>query len=264
MGKLRFLMIHCAATVEGKDIRPADIEAMHMGVKRNANGTVYYKGKKYNSIKDLPDDMIGTRKAKDTYGRGWGRVGYSKFFTIDGQEHLLQDYDEDAWIGSNEYTNGALGMNDKTRHFCYAGGLLKKTVWRSGRHKNVIGITLTEVQEKSLVKAINEELEQHPDLLVCGHNQYAVKGCPSFDPQLWLEAMGIPSKNIDRTKSKVRNPSPFETNAAGNDFRGWVNDYYKDYARSIDLDRIGSNSNDFIMKAYYKLRHKYTAYQAHK
>jgi hypothetical protein len=256
MGKLTHLMIHCAATIDGQDIRPEDIERMHIGAKVYANGTVHYKGKKYPSIEALPsDDFIGDVPAKKTRGRGWSRVGYSKFWTLDGEVHTLREYDEDNWIDNNEYTNGALGMNSKTRHFCYAGGLSKDK--RRGRRYAFL--TMTKAQEESLIAEIKSEIKNHPHILVCGHNQYANKGCPSMNTVLWLNVHGIPEENIDKSKMRTVLQPVFENKYQGNDFRKWVNDNHADYAREIDLDASGSHTNDYITKAYYKLRHQYNA-----
>lgn len=256
MSKLTHLMVHCAATFAGQDVTPDDIRRMHMGVKKNKDGSVYYKGKKYANINALPNDKIGDVPAKKTRGRGWSRVGYSKFFTLEGLFHILQEYNEDNWIDNSEYTNGALGMNSKTRHFCYAGGLSRTKI--NGRYPAFI--TLTAAQETSLVLAINEEIKNHPEIKVCGHNQYANKGCPSFNTVLWLEEMGIPSANIDRTKMRTRLQPVFKTKTEGDKFRNWVNDYCAEYAKSIDLDRTGSHKNDFITRAYYRQRHYYNSH----
>ncbi len=47
-------------------------------------------------------------------------------------------------------------------------------------------------------------------------------------------------------------PAPFTNKADGDKFRGWVNDKYPDYAKSIDLDRSGSYDNAYIKKAWDK------------
>jgi hypothetical protein len=51
--------------------------------------------------------------------------------------------------------------------------------------------------------------------------------------------------------------SPFANKAEGDAFRGWVNDNYPDYAKEIDLDRSGSHTNSFIMKAWTKYGQAY-------
>ncbi len=54
-------------------------------------------------------------------------------------------------------------------------------------------------------------------------------------------------------------PWPFTTKAKGNKFRKWVNDEYPAIAKEIDLDRTGSNTNDYIRRAYARLKELYTA-----
>jgi hypothetical protein len=44
--------------------------------------------------------------------------------------------------------------------------------------------------------------------------------------------------------------SPFANRAEGDAFRAWINDNYPDYARSIDLDRSGSHTNSYILRAW--------------
>ena len=43
-----------------------------------------------------------------------------------------------------------------------------------------------------------------------------------------------------------------KNNLEGNQFRGWVNDTYPQYAKEIDLDRTGSYNNSFMKKAWIK------------
>jgi surface antigen len=50
----------------------------------------------------------------------------------------------------------------------------------------------------------------------------------------------------------------FKNKAEGDKFRAWVNDYHSNYAKKIDLDRKGSHTNSFIMKAWDKLGSKYS------
>jgi len=90
MGKYKYLMIHCSATPEGRDLDGEDIKLMHTAPKPR--------------------------------GRGWKRAGYSKVIKLDGEVDVLHDYNEDSWIDANEITNGARGYNSVTRHFCYIGG----------------------------------------------------------------------------------------------------------------------------------------------
>tara|TARA_R110002153_G_scaffold189041_4_gene341891 strand:+ start:5293 stop:5976 length:684 start_codon:yes stop_codon:yes gene_type:complete len=51
--------------------------------------------------------------------------------------------------------------------------------------------------------------------------------------------------------------APFKNKKEGNKFRNWVNENHTDYAKKIDLDKIGSHTNDFIMKAWAKYGEEY-------
>jgi len=42
--------------------------------------------------------------------------------------------------------------------------------------------------------------------------------------------------------------TPFKNESEGNAFRGWVNDNYSDYAKSIKLERTGKFNNTTIKK----------------
>lgn len=50
---------------------------------------------------------------------------------------------------------------------------------------------------------------------------------------------------------------PFETQEEGNKFREWVNDNHPNVAKEIDLDRAGSHTNQYILKAYDLLGEEY-------
>lgn len=43
---------------------------------------------------------------------------------------------------------------------------------------------------------------------------------------------------------------PFKNREEGNAFRNWLNDTFPDAAKSLDLDRDGSHTNDYIKKAF--------------
>jgi len=59
------------------------------------------------------------------------------------------------------------------------------------------------------------------------------------------------SSNPASSGSSLGN-TPFKNKTEGNAFRGWVNDNYSDYARSIKLDRTGNYNNPTIQKAWAK------------
>jgi hypothetical protein len=257
MGAYKYLFIHCTATVEDKLITPSQIERMHKGARDLPNGKVRFLGKDYPSRKDLPKVKIGGLLASKTNGRGWDRLGYSKMFDQNGKEHILTEHNEDNWISSNEITWGAGNFNSVSKHFVYAGGLTKETYMQGGKKKHYFANTMTKKQESKFVDAVRKEILEHPHVVIIGHNQVAVKGCPCFDVRLWSDVHGIPAKNVDQRDLKVNLRSPFKDKAEGDKFRKWVNDKKPEVAKRLDLDPSGSHTNDYILKAWYLLRHDY-------
>lgn len=90
MAKLQYLVIHCTATPEGREVSAADIRRWH------------------------------TSPAPT--GRGWRQVGYMDLFHLDGSVERLVDNNEDGNVDPWEITNGAAGYNSVSRHIVYAGG----------------------------------------------------------------------------------------------------------------------------------------------
>lgn len=65
------------------------------------------------------------------------------------------------------------------------------------------------------------------------------------------DASQTPStSNTSSSSGSSASNTPFKNEAEGNAFRGWVNDNYPDYARSIKLDRTGKFNNPTIKKAW--------------
>lgn len=90
MAKLQYLVIHCTATPEGREVSAADIRRWHTS--------------------PIP------------IGRGWRQVGYTDLFHLDGSVERLVDNNEDGNVDPWEITNGAAGYNSVSRHIVYAGG----------------------------------------------------------------------------------------------------------------------------------------------
>ncbi len=158
MAKLEYLILHCSATPEGRDVKAETIAGWHTDPKPS--------------------------------GRGWSRPGYSQVVELDGSVKTLFDFDNDEWVDSGEITNGARGFNSKSRHFCYVGGLSKDG--KSARD------TRTKEQLKTLEILVKHFILIHPDIKVAGHSQFSSKACPSFDVPRWLETIGVDDKNIYR------------------------------------------------------------------
>lgn len=152
MAKLKYLVIHCTATAEGREVSSADIRRWHTASVS--------KG-----------------------GRGWKQVGYTDLFHLNGGVERLVDNNEDANVDPWEITNGAAGYNSVSRHIVYAGGCAA-----DGKTPKD---TRTACQKKALEKYVKGFHRRFPDVRIVGHNELAAKACPSFDVQKWLKEIGI-------------------------------------------------------------------------
>ena len=151
MAQLKYLVIHCTATPEGRDVTTDDIRRWHTS-------------------------------PVSAGGRGWKQVGYTDLIRLDGTVERLVNNNEDANVDPWEITNGAKGYNYISRHIVYAGGCDK-----SNKPKD----TRTAAQEKALVAYVKDFHRRHPSVRIIGHNEIAAKACPSFDVQKWLKSIGI-------------------------------------------------------------------------
>ena len=86
---LSFLIIHCLATPEGREVYKKDLDQWHL------------------------------------VERGWERHGYTDFIQLDGNIVNLTPFDQDDDVDGYEITNGVLGKNGIARHIAYVGGLDK-------------------------------------------------------------------------------------------------------------------------------------------
>jgi len=138
--ELKYLILHCSATPEGRSVTAETVRNWHTKPK--------------------------------PVGRGWSRPGYSDLILLDGRRHKFNTWDGDKWVSPEELTNGVSGINAISRHVCYIGGLTSDGT----KPKD----TLTEAQNAVLSSIIAEVLAYQPDILIAGHNQFARKACPSF------------------------------------------------------------------------------------
>lgn len=152
MAKLKYLVLHCTATPEGREVTAADIRRWHT--------SPVSKG-----------------------GRGWKQVGYTDIIHLDGTVERLVDNNEDANVDPWEITNGAKGYNSVSRHVVYAGGCA-----RDGKTPKD---TRTPAQRKAMEEYVKDFHRRFPEVRIIGHNEVASKACPSFDVQKWLTSIGI-------------------------------------------------------------------------
>lgn len=158
MSRLKFLIIHCTATPEGREVTSEEIHDWHIN------------------------------------GRGWKRVGYSDMVHLDGSLENLIPFNQDDTVDQWEISNGVKGLNTVARHIVYVGGCSKyKMPWQKFHPAKD---TRTLAQKDTLLTYVKYMIKRHPHIKVGGHNQFANKACPSFDVPKWLRANGIDEKNI--------------------------------------------------------------------
>ncbi len=152
MAVLKYLVLHCTATPEGREVTGDEIRAWHTSpVSRG--------------------------------GRGWKQVGYTDMIHLDGRVERLVDNNEDVWVDPWEITNGAKGYNSTSRHVVYVGG-----VAADGKTPRD---TRTPAQLKAMEVYVKDFHRRFPSVRIVGHNELADKACPSFDVQAWLKKTGI-------------------------------------------------------------------------
>ena len=154
MAKLKYLVLHCTATPEGREVSSSDI--------RNWHTNPVSKG-----------------------GRGWKQVGYTDMIHLDGRIERLVQNNEDDNVDPWEITNGAKGYNAISRHIVYVGGVDNRMKPKDTRSKEGLD---------SLKAYVQDFHSRFPAVKIVGHNQLAAKACPSFDVPSWLSKIGIKQK----------------------------------------------------------------------
>lgn len=149
---LKYLVLHCTATREGREVSSAEIRRWHTSPVSEG-------------------------------GRGWKQVGYTDLIHLDGSVERLVENNEDAWVDDWEVTNGAKGYNSVSRHVVYAGGV--------GADGKTPKDTRTAAQLQAMADYVRAFHRKHPGVRIIGHNEIAAKACPSFDVQRWLKETGI-------------------------------------------------------------------------
>lgn len=152
MAKLKYLVLHCTATPEGREVSSDEIRAWHTNPVS--------KG-----------------------GRGWKQVGYTDLIHLNGEVERLVNNNEDANVDPWEITNGAKGYNSVSRHVVYSGG-----VAADGKTPKD---TRTKAQRQAMEAYVKDFHKRFPKVRIIGHNEVAAKACPSFDVQVWLKSIGI-------------------------------------------------------------------------
>lgn len=157
MASMKYLVLHCTATPEGREVTSGEIRHWHTDPVK--------KG-----------------------GRGWKQVGYTDMIHLDGRVERLVRNNEDAEVDPWEVTNGAKGYNTVSRHVVYVGGVSK-----DGKTAKD---TRTEAQLKAMTAYVRDFHERFPQIRIVGHGELpgVKKACPSFDVAAWLRSIGIYQK----------------------------------------------------------------------
>lgn len=98
--------------------------------------------------------------------RGWRDIGYHYVIYIDGSVHEGRPLEQ---VGAH-----TSGHNKDSIGIVYVGGCDAKMKAKD---------TLNEAQEVAMVNLIKALREEHGELSLHGHNEFAAKACPSFDVQ---------------------------------------------------------------------------------
>lgn len=152
MGKpMKYLVIHCTATPEGREVSSADIRRWHT--------------------------------SPPPTGRGWKQVGYTDIFHLDGRVERLVKNNEDAQVDTWEVTNGAAGYNSVSRHIVYVGGCdkaMKPKDTRTAAQREAL---------KRYVRDFHSRFPQIR--IIGHHDLNPGKACPAFNVAAWLREIGI-------------------------------------------------------------------------
>jgi N-acetylmuramoyl-L-alanine amidase len=95
--------------------------------------------------------------------RGWKDIGYHYVIYIDGSVHEGRPI-EQAGAHTSGHNADSIGIT-------YVGGCDSKMKAKD---------TLNEAQETAMVNLIKALREEHGELSLHGHNEFAAKACPSF------------------------------------------------------------------------------------
>jgi hypothetical protein len=156
MKKLAYLVIHCTATPESREVTAADITRWHTSPK--------------------------------PAGRGWKKVGYTDLIMTTGELVNLtpfdQDDDKEAW----EITNGVAGINEISHHIVYAGGTDSKGKPKDTRTPRQ-QLAMADYVRYAVTRWPKIKVAGHNQF-------DPGKACPSFDVPKWLRSLNIPERNI--------------------------------------------------------------------
>ncbi|MGP1526387.1 MAG: N-acetylmuramoyl-L-alanine amidase [Candidatus Cryptobacteroides sp.] len=152
MALIKYLVLHCTATPEGREVSSEEIRRWHT--------------------------------SPPPIGRGWKQVGYTDMVHLDGSVERLVVNNEDMNVDSWEITNGVAGQNLISRHIVYVGGCDKNMEPRDTRteaQKKAMADYVKDFHRRFP----DVRIVGHRDF------PNVSKSCPSFDVSSWLHSIGI-------------------------------------------------------------------------
>jgi len=168
MNSLDFLIAHCTATPAGRKV--------------------------------TKDDIIKWHTSPPPIGRGWTKLGYSDMIMLDGSLVNLTPYNQDNIVDPWEITNGAVGINSRSRHFVYVGGLAVDPQLENEDEEEMSQYipfdTRTQNQKEAMEIYVKYMILRHPQIKIAGHYDFSEKACPSFNVQEWAKSIGVKDENI--------------------------------------------------------------------
>lgn len=177
MNNLDYLIFHCTATPRGRKVTASDILKWHL--------------------------------SPPPEGRGWSKPGYSDVLYLDGELVNLTPFNQDNIVDPWEITNGALGMNLRSRHIVYVGGLDLDPQLVGGQDDDdaindianlVPADTRTDEQKSAMEIYAKYMILRHPLIKLAGHGDFNDTHCPSFNVHEWAKSVGINDANIYHKK----------------------------------------------------------------
>jgi N-acetylmuramoyl-L-alanine amidase len=153
---LTYLVIHCLATPEGREVSGDEVRRWHT----------------------LPKP----------HGRGWSKPGYNDLIHLGGLVENLIPYNDDGVVDGWEIANGVRGINGHARHVAFPGGMTEDKRYKDTRTKEQrIALTnyvrMTIAQHPAIVVGGHYQFDEK-------------KYCPGFDVVQWLRAIRVPEQNI--------------------------------------------------------------------
>lgn len=136
-----YLMIHCTATPEGREVSVAQLNQWH-------------KSRRF-------EPYVDPHSGKRIY------AGYHLLVHLDGSyERIRPDNARGQHCPQHNMNNDAIAI-------CYVGG-----VAADGKTPKD---TRTDAQRRTLLTLVRTMRARYPGIKVVGHRDYAAKACPSFD-----------------------------------------------------------------------------------